>query len=297
MDVDHKHIKVFTPFRMVVLYKDIAKTAENILKDDYDFSRKLKIKSTSSNGVTFTTEGEMNANKSILGKVSASFKHYNTGLHIKRLQVNTQGRLTAEAELVNCGCHALKLSAKTEDGSKVKDPLAKRVGVLGYEYVKDNFAVDGQLDIGKRVVYQSGIFQKDNYRIGAQVGFGLEKNELVDHNVAISYTDFEYAATLQTKNKFSSLVGSFHHRASLRTIYSALFNYDVKSGANTLTVGGRYLADPWTEYAGKVESNGHISLALIQKLRPFVSLATSTSIDAKNFDGDGHKFGIALTLG
>jgi voltage-dependent anion channel protein 2 len=282
---------------MVVLYKDIAKTAENVLKDDYDYSRKLKVKSKASNGVTFTTEGEMGSNKSIVAKLSGAFTHDQTNVVFKKLQVTTHGRLITEAELPNVFTHGLKLTAKIEDGSVAKNASAKRVGVFGYEYTKDSIAVDGQADIGHNTLRQSIVYGMDNVLIGAQAAFNLDKSALSDHNVALSYKGGDFAATLQTKKKFNALSGSFFHRLSKDTIYSAVFDYDLKSGSNHLTVGGRFHADHLTTYAGKVESDGHVSLVLIQKIRPFLSLTTSAHIDAKNFDGDAHKFGIGLTMG
>jgi len=282
---------------MVVLYKDIAKTAENILKDDYDYSRKLKVKSKASNGVVFTTEGELGSNKSILAKLSGAFTHGQSGVVFKKLQVTTHGRLVTEAELPNVFTHGLKLTAKIEDGSVAKHAGAKRVGVFGFEYQHDNVAVDGSADLGTNTLRKSVVYGIDNVLVGAQAAFNLDKSALSDHNVALSYTGNDFAATLQTKKKFNALSGSFFHRLSKDTIYSALFDYDLKSGSNHLTVGGRFNADHLTTYAGKVESDGHVSLVLIQKIRPFLQLTTSAHIDAKNFDGDAHKFGIGLTLG
>lgn len=282
---------------MVVLYKDIAKTAENVLKDDYDYSRKLKVKSKASNGVTFTTEGEMASNKSIVAKLSGSTTCPWTGVVFKKLQVTTHGRLITEAELPHAFTHGLKLTAKVEDGSVVKNASAKRVGVFGFEYTKDNIAVDGHADLGSNTLRNSVVYGLDNILVGAQTAFSLDKSALTDHNVALSYKGGDFAATLQTKKKFNALSGSFFHRLSHDTIYSAVFDYDLKSGSNHLAVGGRFKADHLTTYAGKVESDGHVSLVLIQQVRPFIQLTTSAHIDAKNFDGDAHKFGIGLTLG
>ncbi|CEG48891.1 voltage-dependent anion-selective channel [Plasmopara halstedii] len=282
---------------MVMLYKDIAKTAENVLRDDYDFSRKLKIKTTASNGVSFTTEGEMVSNKAILAKLSASFKHENSGVVFKKLQVTTHGRLITEAELPNIFTRGLKLTAKIEDGSLAKSVHAKRIGVFGWEYQHSKYSVDGAIDIGSTTISKSAVYSFDNVLVGAQAAFNYEKSAVVDHNVALSYRGSDFTATLHTKKKFNVLSGSFHHHLSYDTVYSALFNYDLKSGQNTLSVGGRYNADRLTTYAGKVESNGHVSLALIQKIRPYLALTTSARVDVKNFDGDAHKFGIGLTLG
>ncbi|KAL3672310.1 hypothetical protein V7S43_003001 [Phytophthora oleae] len=51
---------------------DIAKTAENALGADLDSSRKLKIKTKVSNGVSFTTEGDMAIPAKLLGSFTLS---------------------------------------------------------------------------------------------------------------------------------------------------------------------------------------------------------------------------------
>ncbi|CAH0491999.1 unnamed protein product [Peronospora farinosa] len=282
---------------MVVLYKDIAKTAENVLRDDYDFSRKLKIKTKATNGVTFTTEGDMASNKAILGKLSGTFTHQSSGVVFRKLQVTTHGRLISEAELPNVFTKGLKLTAKVEDGSLAKNTHTKRIGVFGWEYQQPSYSVNGTIDVGASTVSKSAVYGFDNVLVGAQAAFNYNKSAVVDHNVALSYRGNDFTATLQTKKQFNVLSGSFHHHLSYDTVYSALFNYNLKSGQNTLSVGGRYNADKLTTYAGKVESDGHVSLALIQKIRPFLALTTSAHLDVKNFDGDAHKFGIGLTLG
>jgi voltage-dependent anion channel protein 2 len=282
---------------MVALYKDLAKTAENVLRDDYDYSRKLKIKTKASNGVSFTTEGEMASNKAILAKLSAGFTHRDSGVVFKKLQVTTHGRLVTETELPNFFTPGLKLTTKVEDGSASKNAHAKRVGVLGWEYQQPHFSVDGQVDLGASTIRKSAVYGFDNVLVGAQAAFNYAKSAVTDHNVALSYRGTDFTSTLQTKKKFDVLSGSFHHHLSKDTVYSALFDYNLKSGHNHLAVGGRYNADALTTYAGKVESDGHVSLVLVQKIRPFLSLTTSAHVDVKNFDGDAHKFGIGLTLG
>uniref|UniRef100_M4C015 Voltage-dependent anion-selective channel protein 3 n=1 Tax=Hyaloperonospora arabidopsidis (strain Emoy2) TaxID=559515 RepID=M4C015_HYAAE len=282
---------------MVLLYKDVAKTAEDVLRDDYDFSRKLKIKTKASNGVSFTTEGDMTSNKAIVAKLSGAFMHEQSGVVFKKLQVTTHGQLISEAELPNVFTKGLKLTAKVEDGSLGKHLHAKRVGVFGWEYQQLNYSLNGAIDVGASTVSKAAVYGFDNVLVGVQAAFNYNKSAVVDHNVALSYRGTDFTATLQTKKKFNALSGSFHHHLSYDTVYSALFNYDLVSGHNTLSVGGRYNADRVTTYAGKVESNGHVSLALIQKIRPYVALTTSAHVDVKNFDGDAHKFGIGLTLG
>jgi voltage-dependent anion channel protein 2 len=280
-----------------VLFNDLAKTANDVLNDDYDYSRKLKIKTKASNGVTFTTEGALANNKSILAKVAGGFTHQGSGIVFKKLQVNTQGRLVTEAELPNVFTKGLTLSFKLEDGSVAKNLSAKQVGVLGAEYKQDKFSFNSEADFVGNTVKAAGVFAQDNFLVGGQAAFNVDKTSVTEHNVGISYVGGDFSSSLVTKKNFNVLSASFHHKISKDTIYAAVLDYDLKTASNTLNVGGRYKADADTTYAGKIDSEGFISLASIQKVRPYVSLTTSVQIDAKNFEGDSHKFGLGLTLG
>ncbi|RLN13929.1 hypothetical protein BBJ28_00011133 [Nothophytophthora sp. Chile5] len=282
---------------VAVLFKDLAKTAENVLKDDYDFSRKLKIKSKASNGVSFTTEGALNANKSILAKVSGGFTHDTSGVVFKKLQITTQGRVVTEAELPNVLTEGLKLTFKLEDGSVAKNTSAKQVGVLGAEYKQNKFSFNSEADFVSNTVSAAAVLTQEGFAVGGQTAFNVDKSAIVQHNVGVSYTGTDYVTALVTKKNFAALQASFHHHLSHNTVYAATLDYDLKSASNTLLVGGRYKADADTTYCGKIDSEGFLSLASIQKVRPYVTLTTSVHVDAKNFEGDSHKFGLGLTLG
>ncbi|TDH67855.1 uncharacterized protein CCR75_007443 [Bremia lactucae] len=282
---------------MVALFKDLSKTAENILRDDYDFSRKLKIKSTASNGVSFTTEGALNANKTIMAKFTGGFTHSASGVVFKKLQVNTQGRIATEADLPNVLTEGLKLTFKLEDGSVAKNTSAKQVGVLGAEYKHHNVAIDSEVDFVSNTVSAAAVLSQKGFAAGGQAAFNLDKSSVVQHNVGVSYTGADYETTLVTKKNFAALQASFHHHLSHHTVYAATLDYDLKSASNSLVVGGRYKVDTNTTYCGKINSEGFLSLASILRVRPHVTLTTCVHVDAKNFEGDSHKFGLGLTLG
>ncbi|ETV98828.1 hypothetical protein H310_08332 [Aphanomyces invadans] len=274
------------------LYKDIGKKANNTISDDYDFSRKLKVKTKSANGVTFTTEGSLGANKSILAKLGASFNH-SSGLNVTKLQVTTQGRLIGEAEINNALVDNLKLGFKLEDGGK----NAKQVATVDLKYTQDAFTTHTEIDVAGNNVTQNGVFHYDNFVVGGTTAFSLEKQAVSDYGGAIGYKAADFEASIVAKKFCKNLVTSFVHSPSKDVTYSAVYDFDSKTGGNTLTVGGRYTADKDTTYLAKVDSEGILSLASIQKLRPFVSLTTSAQVDVKNFEGDAHKFGFGITLG
>ncbi|CAK4616214.1 unnamed protein product [Aphanomyces euteiches] len=274
------------------LYKDIGKKANDTISDDYDFSRKLKVKTKSANGVTFTTEGSLAANKSILAKLGAAFNH-SSGLNVSKLQVTTQGRLIAEADIANAIIDNLKLGFKFEDGGK----NAKQVGTVELKYVQDAFTAHTTIDAAGSNVTQNGVFHYENFILGGTTSFSLEKQAVSDYGGALGYKDSDFEASIVAKKLCKNLVTSFVHTPSQDVTYAAVYDFDSKTGGNTLTVGGRYKADKDTTYLAKIDSEGILSLASIQKLRPFVSLTTSAQVDVKNFEGDAHKFGFGITLG
>ncbi|CCI46192.1 unnamed protein product [Albugo candida] len=279
------------------LFKDFGKTAGDTLRDDYDFSRKLKIKTKSENGVVFTTEGAMSDNNSILAKVATGFTHEGSGIVCKKLQISSQGRLVTEAEVPNVLTKGLKLTFKLEDGSAGKTAKVSPIGVLGAEYKQQRAAFSTEADFITSNVRTSLGIVHENFLVGGKLAFNVENSSLVEHDVGASYVGSDFATTLTTMKNFTALSASFHHRLSKDTIYAGVLDYDLKTASNTLTVGGRYRADVDTTFAGKVNSNGFVSLAAIQKVRPSVTLSTSVHFDAKNLESNAHKFGVGLTLG
>lgn len=60
-------------------FKDLDKTAEKVLDRDagWNFDRKLKIKTKTENGVTYTSESTLSSQKGkgVTSKLSAGYKH------------------------------------------------------------------------------------------------------------------------------------------------------------------------------------------------------------------------------
>ncbi|CAK4080366.1 unnamed protein product [Aphanomyces euteiches] len=278
------------------LYKDLSKKANDVLNDDYDFSRKLKIKTKTANGVTFTTEGSMAANKTILAKLGANFVVPQIGgLTISKLQVTTQGRVVVEADVANALVDNLKVTAKLEDGSRKTN--ASQVTKFGLEYKQPAYTLTKEFDVVNNTASVSALTVVSGVSIGAHGAFNVSKSALADYGGALAYNGGDFKVALATKKSLKAVNANFHHQFDSQTVYAASIDYDVASGANALTLGGRYAADKQTTYAGKINSDGFVTLAVVQKVTPFLSLTTSAHIDAKHFEGDAHKFGLGLTIG
>lgn len=284
-----------------MLYKDIGKKANKTLSDDYDFNRKLKVKTTTANGVTFTTEGTMAANKSILAKLTAQSKCKVMGVGLDKVEVNTHGRITAETSVNNAMIDGLKVTFKAEDGSLKNAAGAKYkpAAKLGSEYRHgSNFVVSKDFDFASNNLSGSAVFAYENFQFGVQGAYSVDKTAVTDKNVALTYVASDMAASVVTKKNMGNLTTSFHHvLPSKNVIYSAALDTDLKAQSHLLTVGGRYNPDSESTFLGKVNSEGIVSLGLVQKIKNDVSLTVSANVDAKNIEGENHKFGMGLTLG
>lgn len=282
----------------MLLFKDIGKVANTTLTDDYDYNRKLKIKTKTGTGVTFTAEGAMGHNKAILAKMSGAFKH-STGINVSKLQVTTHSRVVGEASLDNALMDGLKFTFKMEDGT-LKNTAGvkyKAVGKLGAEYKAKQFSTTAEADFANNSLSATAVFGYENVVLGGSLAVNVEKSAIADQGVAASWTGKDFHASVSSKKNFSMISASMDHRPADSIIYAALLDHNLKSETSALTVGGRYQPDTDTTFCGKVNSDGIVSLALVQQLKPQLALTTGAQIDAKNIEGDAHKFGLGLTIG
>ena len=95
----------------------------DLLNKEYHGDRKLKVTTNTANNVTFTTEGKMVNNVSVLGSLSAKFKH-SSGIRIKKLAVNTHGRVNGEVSMDDV-VDGATVNVKFEDGNAGQDLRGK----------------------------------------------------------------------------------------------------------------------------------------------------------------------------
>lgn len=87
----------------------------DLLNKEYHGDRKLKVTTKTANDVTFTTEGKMVNNASVLGSLSAKFKH-SSGIRINKLAINTHGRVSGEVFMDDV-VDGATVNVKFEDGN------------------------------------------------------------------------------------------------------------------------------------------------------------------------------------
>jgi len=277
-------------------YKDISKSANDILNKDFCFDRKFKLKSKTANGVEFTTEGLMQP-KSVSGSLSAKFSPF-AGINVKKCSVTTAGRFITEATLDNA-FDGMSFTVKAQDGAD-----APPSGEVAMDYKGDNLAVNASVDVTDGpTVYSAATFAYEGFVFGGEARYNTQVDaksspaSLVDYNACIAYNASDFVASLVTKKKASIVNLAVHHEVSQDLNLGATVSITPKSSAKVLTVGGVYTLDSETKFQGKVNSEGIVSGNAIQQIKPKVQLITSVQVDAKAFAADSHKFGLQLILG
>jgi len=275
-------------------FKDVGKTASDLISNDYCFDRKFKLKSVSSNGLKLTTEGTLKP-KGVSGKLTAEFSPFE-GITMKKLGVTTEGRFQTEASLDNA-IEGVTFTVKAEDGADL--PPA---GELCVDYKAGSGTVNASVDVcdvNGPTLYGASTFAYENFLIGGEVRYntGFDSTDgspsVVDYNAALSYDGGDFIAALTTKKKLSNVTASVHQKYSKDVELATTYTHSSKM----LTVGGIYTLDASTKLQGKLNSNGVVSANAIQNISPAVKIISSVEVDAKNFASDSHKFGLQLILG
>jgi len=283
-------------------YKDIAKAANDLLNDSYQYNNKVKLKTKSTTGVTFTTEGVLTG-RGVSGKIGSSFKAYE-GINVDKLQYTTDGRVVVESSLANA-IEGFKFKVTAEDGSSVgaSGKEYKPQGTISAEYGSDSLSFLGKVDVTNGPsLYASTLASYDGVLFGGEVKYntdfdGSGSGTLQDFGGAIGYKASDYSVVLKSAKKTSQLNLAVHHILSPEYAFGAVASYARDSGKTALDVGGTYKVDGANELQGKVNSSGIVSGNWITKVSPSVKLTASASFDATDLGGSNGKFGLSFVLG
>lgn len=288
------------------LYDDVDKAARDLLNDDFKFDRKLKIKSKTSNGVSFTSDTTMSgegSSRAVLSKVSAKFNH-KSGFNVDKLEVSTHGRVVGEASMGGVA-DGLTLTLKAHDGTQSNSAGKKYspYGRLGAEYVSDRVSATAELDVvNGPTLCGSALFAHENFVAGGEVTMNTHYDDegvspsLDNYGFTLGYRAQDFNATVRFGDFLDTWQASFNHQCDKDTKFGAMLSYKVSDESKNLAVGAQRKLCSDTTVKGRVNKDGFVGLAYNQTLNSKVSLSTAAQIDALNFSADNHKFGMAVTF-
>jgi len=279
-------------------YVDVAKAAKDLLSKSFVYSHKVEIKSTTTDGVTFTGEavGSKPASASIKGE-------YNKGsVKVDKLQLSTDKKLVAELSMLEVA-PGTKLSFKATDGSRVAgaDAVAAAIGV---EYRRPEAVVTVDVDPVHMGVDGSAVV--DVYQglvLGGQFGAKTSKSgdfAVSDYNVLAGYKTREYALSLGTEKRFQGAVLSYFQAVNATTSVAAVAKFPLAMVPSPATmdieVGTSYKPHADTTVCGKLNAQGKVAVSYAQQVSPMTKLTFATEFDAANVTSDDHKMGIVLSI-
>jgi len=264
-------------------FKNFGKTLSDLFKEQYDYSRQLKIKSTTANGVVLESSFK-NGNE---GGVKATCKQPDIGTLQAELYTTGSTKYSVKNEKLAKGL-TLKLSGDEKPSGKVEiDYAQEHVATSLVADVAANTSLDAALVTGFEGLSVGGHYKHD-----------VVAQQTKDYNVGAEYSFNDYTFTVKTSDAISKVSVGYLHRYSTDLQLGAQLAYDLKDHKNLLTVGTAYTVDKSTALKAKVDSQGLLAAVLEHKLpHPAAKIAISVENNAKAASTTPQSFGITLHLG
>lgn len=282
-----------TPSRPVRLFSSRLE----LLNDDYISSHKLKIKSSTGNGVTYTVGAEKDsaADSDINADVSLQFPLYE-----KRgkctTKLFTSGKATSEVKLDNLGVKGLTATFLKGIGGKdlFISTAEFKHGPMGMTLAYDAYGKSARGTFAAAFAPQgyAGFFVAGVDGIASTSDGSIAADQA---DFAVSYYDgLESEATAHVSDKGQKGMLSYSHHVRSGFSVASQFKYDKVKDAATLQFGGAARLDGVTVVKAKIDSHGQCGMSYIQDVRAKTTLILSTKFDVTSLDSA--KVGISLAL-
>ncbi|XP_022916508.1 voltage-dependent anion-selective channel-like isoform X2 [Onthophagus taurus] len=276
-------------------YGDLGKNAGDIFNKGYHFGLiKLDCKTKTGSGVEFNTGGSSNQET---GKVFGSLEtKYNLKEHGMTFSEkwNTDNTLGTEISVQDKLVKGLKLTANCTFAPQT----GNKSGTLSTAYNNDYTAINANVDLDQAkgpIIQGSAVIGYQGWLAGYQAAFDAENKKLTKNNFALGFStgDFILHTNVDDGREFG---GSIYQRVSPRLETGIQLAWSSGSNDTKFGIGAKYDLDRDAAIRAKVDNTSQIGLGYQQRLRDGITLTLSALIDGKNFNGGGHKIGLALEL-
>jgi len=280
-----------------VKFDDLGKAASDLINKNYHFGFvNLDAKTTSANGMTFTTKGVHNTNTgAVNGGIETEMSLANGVTFTESL--GTDNVINSTLSLDDKLANGLKVDIES---SFVPDS-GKMNAALKAAYTANDM-VNATVDIDcstKPTIQLSSVFggipSLKGFSVGCQASYDTANLSLVSPNIGFSYQDGDFLLHAGV-NDSSKYVGSVHHQISEKLSAGALVNYTSGSSSSTITLGGKYIMDANSFVKAKINNDLHLGVSYVQNLRDGVQLTMSGLVNTKGLNEGGHKIGLNLKI-
>jgi len=249
----------------------------DLFKEQYDFKRQFKLKSTTSSGAALESTIESLAKGGdFAGGVKVNWKQPDVGTFETELHTSGSTKYSLKADHLSKGL-TIKLSGDEKPAGKVETDYAQSL-------FSSSITVDASRDATSADF--AGVVGFDGLSVGGHVKADISAQKVSDFNAGAEYSGSDFTVTVKTTDQTSKLGTGYFHKLSSDLTVGALFSYDVEKGSRTLTVGDEYQLGGKNLIKAKVDTNGILSTAIVHRVGAIkAGLAFETNIHsgAKNY--------------
>eukprot|EP00350_Pseudokeronopsis_sp_OXSARD2_P000268 CAMPEP_0170561508 /NCGR_PEP_ID=MMETSP0211-20121228/55221_1 /TAXON_ID=311385 /ORGANISM="Pseudokeronopsis sp., Strain OXSARD2" /LENGTH=295 /DNA_ID=CAMNT_0010877161 /DNA_START=15 /DNA_END=902 /DNA_ORIENTATION=+ len=289
---------------MPVKFKDLNKSANDLLNKGFDSDNSVSVKTKASNGVTYTAKVQSKAEGKVSANVGAAFKH-SSGLNVKKFEFGNNGKLSADFDLndvvdnatFSLGVVLLPLDLLAADGHE-KVELGVR-----YTHEKANANLTVSPIAPTSAAFDLTVAPIDNVLVG-----GSYKGELDDTwthkdiQAGASYASGDSAVALVASKSLSVFTVSGFHQLDADLAFAGSVQIKKENAREAAaTVGASYKLDADTSVKGKIQvphgslDDTSATISFKQKINGNVRVTATSKID---LDPNGDDlFGANLALG
>jgi len=271
------------------LFKKFGKNLADLFKEQFEYKKYIKVKSSTKNGVTLESTGEALKSGDFSGTLKSTFKQADIG--------------TFEAELKTAGATTYSVKAdKLTKGLTVKlSGDEKPAGKLEVDFAQDFYSTSVGVDVAKdrTTLDSAAVIGFDGMSVGGAVKYDITAQAVADYNAGIEYSQSDLTSTVKTTNQADKVEASLFHKLTGDLTLGGLFCYDIVHGKRVYTFGGAYKVNEDTTTKFKADSEGIVSSVLEHQIRKAsAKVLLSSEFNARNQNSTlPDKIGVGFVFG
>ncbi|KAJ8930248.1 hypothetical protein NQ314_016976, partial [Rhamnusium bicolor] len=285
--------------KVAPLYPDLGKRANDVFGKGYHLGLiKLDVKGTTASGVEFGSGGtSCQESGKVSGSLETKYKSKDYGISFSE-KWNTDNNLGTEVTVQDQFLKGLKISGNFNFSPHTGD---KSGGVkMVHTCDKVTACQEINLDSSSTISKTSAVVAYKGWLAGLQTVFDMDDMKFTKTSFALGFstTDFVLHTCIDNiaDSEDQEFSGSIYQKISPKLESGIQLGWSPNSSDTKFGIAAKYEMDKDSSIRAKVNNASLIGLGYQQRLREGVTLTLSALIDAKNFNGGGHKLGLALEL-
>jgi len=274
------------------LFKNFGKSLKDLLEKKFEFNRELKVKTSTSNGLTFESTGRAGKGGDFTGILKTTYKRTDFGT--TEVELDTDGKAKASIEADKLAKNFVA-KVNTDQDRVTSLDLSYR-----HEYFSDNLIVTA--DKKAPTVEGTAVVGVDGLSVGAQAKYDFAgSGSLKDYNAGAEYSQPDFTLTARTADSTDKIRLGYFHIVNSDINVGGQYEVNLTSispvTSHLFTVCSSFAIDRDTLVKGKFDSRGIVTGALEQRLyNPKLKYNLAAEFNTRQSIVPD-KFGISFTLG